>query len=590
MRHESLNNSISQNLVRTSSQDKDAMRKSVKDKIQNYLDAIIELKAQLNSLSPISRLPPEVLTEIFIQHARDIHLPHDVSALSPYLTRQILVSHVCRHWYAVALNCPRLWNSIILPAPREWILAMLSRSKRTPLSVTLMKSSNLRSPRRQELIELLQIVFAEMPRIRELRLKSSRALKGATRAVLGPAPLLELLVLDGGTREPGDDFMDVDSFFKMNPFFNFVFGDGAPSLQILEIAPFKWQPGFFHPYLKHLRLVSEYNCNTVIGDIIAVLGSMPFLETLVMNHSFPENIPIAGPGGVIVTLPHLKSIDLISKTLICANLLTHLALPSSVTVTIEGRLLDPLIPFTSAIGQLSGLSEVQYLSICARREHYREPLILKFRDKAPISQSLSQDLVDSSLKLHLTIHVDLVDPIDGMGVLVAICKHLPLTGVRKLETNCICVLDNPAAAEAFSQSFCNVRTLRLIDLPIFAVDVRQPHGHQRGEDICSQCLFPGLEVLELVSTRGHIIGHTSQSLFDELQRLLVKRYKHGHEIHKVLFVVPTNIYHEMAKLPEIVVGYHVGVEYLLEENTEESSSEKSSSEESSSEESSSEED
>ncbi|KAG7453256.1 uncharacterized protein BT62DRAFT_878843, partial [Guyanagaster necrorhizus] len=55
-------------------------------------------------LSPVRRLPPELLMEIFswTRNSQSYHV-HRMKG-SPWV-----VSHVCKTWRAAALSCPELW-------------------------------------------------------------------------------------------------------------------------------------------------------------------------------------------------------------------------------------------------------------------------------------------------------------------------------------------------------------------------------------------------------------------------------------------------------------------------------------------------
>ena len=90
-------------------------------------------------LSPIRRLPPELLGEIFCYC-----LPHDYDKNGAHKA-VMLPSHVCSHWRDVALSTPTLWTNIVLrvtnPGTVESRVALVtswfSRSGGSPLSFTL---------------------------------------------------------------------------------------------------------------------------------------------------------------------------------------------------------------------------------------------------------------------------------------------------------------------------------------------------------------------------------------------------------------------------------------------------------------------
>ena len=117
-------------------------------RIENYfsdinieIDAVRALESQWNALSPISKLPPEILTSIFLfykESYREASDMRDCSLAEKDATAWQSVSHVCQHWRAVALNCTTLWSIINLQiASRSDCLSeFLLRSKNAPLTIT----------------------------------------------------------------------------------------------------------------------------------------------------------------------------------------------------------------------------------------------------------------------------------------------------------------------------------------------------------------------------------------------------------------------------------------------------------------------
>jgi hypothetical protein len=96
-------------------------------------------------LSPVRRLPPELLGEIF-HHC----LPQDYQEKGAH-NAVMLPSHVCKHWRDVALSIPILWTNIVLHVTNETfksqtalVTTWFSRSGVSPLSFTLEGRENVR--------------------------------------------------------------------------------------------------------------------------------------------------------------------------------------------------------------------------------------------------------------------------------------------------------------------------------------------------------------------------------------------------------------------------------------------------------------
>ncbi|KAL0569146.1 hypothetical protein V5O48_012820, partial [Marasmius crinis-equi] len=93
--------------------------------------------------SPINRLPPEILAEIFRESCIDEEWPlePDLNAFS------VVLSVVCSHWWEVATTTAALWSTIILQIS-DWpssthdklfrtVQLFVSRSKQHPLKISL---------------------------------------------------------------------------------------------------------------------------------------------------------------------------------------------------------------------------------------------------------------------------------------------------------------------------------------------------------------------------------------------------------------------------------------------------------------------
>jgi F-box-like len=107
---------------------------------------IIALKAERNSISPIARLPPEILSRIFIAFAHLGQEPRSVASSSYYSATCVrtvqwsVLTEVSQHWRDVALGCPQLWSRIGFHKS-GWAQLMLERSKDAPLYIECALSS-----------------------------------------------------------------------------------------------------------------------------------------------------------------------------------------------------------------------------------------------------------------------------------------------------------------------------------------------------------------------------------------------------------------------------------------------------------------
>ena len=72
--------------------------------IEERQKVIVDLKRTRNSLSNISKLPPEVLGNIF---CRNVCFNDEFDGLEDGSHNFLFV---CHHWYEVALGTPELWS------------------------------------------------------------------------------------------------------------------------------------------------------------------------------------------------------------------------------------------------------------------------------------------------------------------------------------------------------------------------------------------------------------------------------------------------------------------------------------------------
>ncbi|KAL1940558.1 hypothetical protein VTO73DRAFT_7993 [Trametes versicolor] len=107
------------------------------------LSVLLDLRSRINALSPLDRLPPEILLHIF-EHLACCSYYDDVTPLdywdrlkTPVRTRQLFViTHVCRRWREVSLNVAGLWKRANDFKP-DRIDTFLERSRDAAISLHL---------------------------------------------------------------------------------------------------------------------------------------------------------------------------------------------------------------------------------------------------------------------------------------------------------------------------------------------------------------------------------------------------------------------------------------------------------------------
>ncbi|KAI0358096.1 hypothetical protein OH77DRAFT_1241166 [Trametes cingulata] len=314
-----------------------ARRQAILDDIHAAERNIIELKGSLNSLAAIARLPPELLSEVFLHVVKRSYEERNNSFPAYYggsrFYAWITVSHVCRNWRAVALNTPRLWGHIILTR-RPVVENVLSRSKKAPLLVcaSLLSTGDDRG-------KLLEEIMQESSRLKEIRLSgSARHIQDFMPKMTGPADHLETMVL---WESANTYHYDVGDSSLPPTLFNGHF----PRLRSLEIRRlvFTWRNPIFAPTITKLVLAARLDSQSLLGSfdqLLAALEHMSALQVLDLEDAIPR-LPddaktLPAPQRTL-TFPKLRSLSLSANTLDCAHLASHLSLSPDVRVVLLGR-------------------------------------------------------------------------------------------------------------------------------------------------------------------------------------------------------------------------------------------------------------
>ncbi|KAJ7477404.1 hypothetical protein FB451DRAFT_189953 [Mycena latifolia] len=122
-----------------------ARAKADRAELQSHYDNVRSL------LSPIRRLPPEILVDIFTLFRITSDVGEEGEEETPRLTQKPLlaVSQVCARWHALVLGTPTLWDNIHLYGPPLWrnskrakrgiqlLRLALERSQNSPLDITI---------------------------------------------------------------------------------------------------------------------------------------------------------------------------------------------------------------------------------------------------------------------------------------------------------------------------------------------------------------------------------------------------------------------------------------------------------------------
>ncbi|KAJ7253317.1 hypothetical protein B0H12DRAFT_1116601 [Mycena haematopus] len=222
-------------------------------------------------ISPIRRLPPEVLGIIFL------------ACMGPEPDVIPVVGQVCRHWRDLVEGTPRLWSNISIGRTRftfdqryvDMASLFLKRSVNRPLSITIHQPADA---------SLVTLLGRHVNRWATLRLSSTdKAFYTLLGLASAPLPMLEKLEILEMTREPRDQLGDPIKIHN------------APNLkQVVLKNPLEF---WDLPWAQLTRL--QYDNHTVT-DAVRVLRRCRNLEECSLNRLVqavpdPEDMPTIRP-------------------------------------------------------------------------------------------------------------------------------------------------------------------------------------------------------------------------------------------------------------------------------------------------------
>jgi len=299
----------------------DHLLKVIDDEITVSERVVQQLKSRRNSIVPVSRLPPEILVEIFSL----LPFPVDDSKCVPYL-EWICVTHVCRRWREIALHSLCLWKHInFTKLTLDGFTQILARAKMSPLHVeakiTPRSKARFNALRRQ----------LEAHISHTCHLSISGKFQTVLERLVSPAPALVSLSL---TR-PSHPFSSSQLECIIIP--DSLFNGTAPKLTRLELLG--CSIGWKSPLLKGLQTLKirtpSAHVMPTLEDWLATLNEMRQLKTLILHDATPAvsiDNPHTSEPQRTVTLPSLTYFNITASARDCALALAHLVLPALISL------------------------------------------------------------------------------------------------------------------------------------------------------------------------------------------------------------------------------------------------------------------
>jgi len=415
----------------------------IENEITGLFTAIYKLRSRQNTFSRICRLPPEILSQIFIFTTFtnvEIQLTLPLSL--------IRVTHVCRHFRAVALECPALWTEIYFPST-PWATEMLKRSKGADLILNFRKvGDRLLFDRTLGKIEPLKEALTQVHRIQDIELNAVATAE------------LNLLFADGFQVEaPKLRSLSIKKFtnpYAITPIIEPRYTlpskflcDGAPQLQRLELVGccLPWQDGIPNLFTSCLTtlVLSQSNGNLqqpTLPQLLDVLETLPLLQRLELEYTLPitpDDVKFLPRSGRVISLSRLQRFRLKGACLECASLINALSFPIEATIKVDcdppkewlggcSALMDSL---TKCRGSALKPKELTISGVSINPPSFRITMWDKVETvktgKSLLPCSLDVDLkgnIDSTQSLKDVLHVLLSGmDLDGLQALEALATH-----------------------------------------------------------------------------------------------------------------------------------------------------------------------
>ena len=286
----------------------DEARSTIDRNIARLEESIRALKSRRNELSPISRLPVEMLANIF-----KFSLTEDDSywqARRPESWTNF--SQVSQHWRFSALSAPGLWTNIPVNYPR-WAQEMLERSKMANLTIRYRYPFEPAAP---TTIETVRSCLSEMNRVEKIEFTQTPELilEKYFRDLPKSAPQLHSLCIMPYSQQ----------VFSIHEDFLY----DTERLQHVELFNCKisWDSRLLTG-LTHLYLENSLMENSSIIQVLHALQRMPALTVLHLDDSIPDDS--VGVSTCVVDLPYLRELNLSSDIGPLTTVLHHINFPPS---------------------------------------------------------------------------------------------------------------------------------------------------------------------------------------------------------------------------------------------------------------------
>ncbi|KAF8270759.1 hypothetical protein EI94DRAFT_1721860 [Lactarius quietus] len=330
---------------------RERLQQAIDAEINSLEETVRALKLRRNALSPISSLPHDVFTTIFLILCIPASGTSSLDGKSNYHLTRVRVTHVCHQWREMALNQPLLWSHVDFTSlSLAGVAETLVRAKSVPLYL----EANVFGHRWDDvrISAFREELQARVYHIRHLRTSAEPDhLNSTLEGLVSPAPTLEYLSLSSHGRHQSPRRLFIP---------HTLFGGSAPRLSRLELCNciISWKSPLLRG-LKYLEILTPPADRPNLAVWLDALDAMPHLKTLTLHSASPIALPLPFDADRTVTLPFLTRLDVSASPGDCALALAHLDLPALTWLCL-----------TAISSRLQGIADIQsLLPYVARHAH-----------------------------------------------------------------------------------------------------------------------------------------------------------------------------------------------------------------------------
>ncbi|KAH6917640.1 hypothetical protein BKA70DRAFT_1487733 [Coprinopsis sp. MPI-PUGE-AT-0042] len=458
----------------------------VDKRIKSLQKKIRQLNNDRNTIVPISRLPVEVLSEIFLFLAALIPYEEDAKKRPGW----IAITYVCQRWRSVALGCPHLWSSISFTHLCDsWVLASFERARDVPLDFSLRDHAFQQST---PIPLAVALITGCMVQVRSIDLVGCQCLNGTFEELIDAsetvddAPILETLRLEA----PSEHIHTMPS--------NFLVGS-VPKLRRISLSnwvPESWNSSFLDG-LTHLKIHTKNAPPPSPVEFFKALERLVAVSELDLDIKLPDMDKVV-EGRHDICFGQMTQLTIGKRPMAkVAGLLRLLHIPhtSKVTLHCEFNTGDDL----SVLQRFSTAFRTSCLSKIDPSRPSTDPVIkflaVEYRRLDSYAFRMSFDDPAVGARGGVSHHIQLYGT-GNKSALHPLLVRLPVSEVRSLHIRAM-VLPTPWIGRSLLQQFPHVHTLFLGGSRASEEFLNPSHWDADTMGLSQNYLLPALRHLEL---------------------------------------------------------------------------------------------